>query len=1072
MTVALGDANQHGVEIALWDFESGALKRVLAGHTRGERSSFYVHALAFAPDGKTLASGGGAAEEHGEVLLWDMDTGQIKQRLKAGKHYVKSIAFSPDGKTLAAFTIGDAKVRFYDTATGKLQRELKLTGSSFPAHVAFSRDLKLLASGDDQRARIQLWDADTGGLRRSFTSDDNWSIYAFNLSPDGNMLAAHGGHLWDRASGKVLNKLRGLEDTDGVWEFSPDSRLLAFPLKKGGIALWDVAAGKVVRELPGEKSVHGMTFTPNGGNLVTSNGSIWDVRTGTLERGLVPHRLELGQAAFSRDGKTLVTRHDPEVAFYNSPKPVYSEVRIWDARSGAMRHLVGGKRFQVSDLALTADGATLATWGKDDKVRFWDVKTGNLRHTLQTTSGEDHVALSPDGNTLVVQGSLIDVKSGRKLYQLHGDVSAFSRDGKQIATAGHWEVNIWNAASGERVRQLFRDESKKRNPYNGETIDALRFSPDGKSLAVFVYISGGMTPRGRLEVWDVTGTAGKPVRVHGGAYWRMSSLDPRHVFVDSLDIWSVKPAPPEPGGSERWQTRQVPQGRAFAFSPDGKVIVTGDAGPEVKVWDAATLKQRATLLPLPIALGKSPWTDWVTYTPRGFFIGSANSPFMQWRVGHQLLPAEHFDLLRRRPDLVEKALDGEEIAPIFDPQDSRIRGFVDFLGKAEMKFEHDASSKTGLWRIVEPRFPGGTVRVGICSFTQSATEAQMRDALSESGWGWRHFNLPARLAMTTIVTEGFHKGKPDELARLQESLRHAFFWHGRGQTFPLKNGLSNEVLNAGLNPKDKRIIALVAYLGRNGIKLVHDKELGHWRILEPKHDDGWLTVSIRSFPPSASEEQMRYALANINLAYEPNVFAKLGMSHIGTWDSKGAPLPRGLGARLWRLFHDYRPAEDGWKKSDDGLLAVHFSVTPLRVKPDEPIEATVKMRNLSDKPITIKRPFPWPGYWLAGIRGPKGNLGRHGEPPPRMEERWWRVGGALATLQPGAEFKDSVRLEWRNYPDLRNSGTYVFSYGFSYNNANDLERRANVKLWQGQVESLSVNVEVLGGDRPKLRNKK
>jgi hypothetical protein len=289
--------------------------------------------------------------------------------------------------------------------------------------------------------------------------------------------------------------------------------------------------------------------------------------------------------------------------------------------------------------------------------------------------------------------------------------------------------------------------------------------------------------------------------------------------------------------------------------------------------------------------------------------------------------------------------------------------------------------------------------------------------------------------------------------------------------FP-SNQLSNKVVDAGLDPKQERILAYVAYLDRNGIKLQFEKEVRHWRIIEPKHDDGWLTVSIRTLPLSATEEQMRFALIR-NLAYDLNADAHIAMSGIGTWDSKKrTPLPEGLEAKLQRLFHDYilPDAGDGWKKTDDGLLAVHYSVTPTKVKPDEALELTVKTRNISDKPITIKRPFPWPGYAIVGIRGSDGNLGRHGDPPPRMVEEWWRVGGALATLKPGEEFKDSVKLEWRNYPDLRKPGTYAFTYNFSHQAAVDsLEKRAKVKLWQGTMEPLTVKVEVLPVDKPKAK---
>ncbi len=57
-----------------------------------------MNAVAFSPDGKTLASGAG----EGEVILWDLAGGQELMRLDDHRGIIFALAFSPDGKILAA----------------------------------------------------------------------------------------------------------------------------------------------------------------------------------------------------------------------------------------------------------------------------------------------------------------------------------------------------------------------------------------------------------------------------------------------------------------------------------------------------------------------------------------------------------------------------------------------------------------------------------------------------------------------------------------------------------------------------------------------------------------------------------------------------------------------------------------------------------------------------------------------------------------------------------------------------------------------------------------------------------
>jgi hypothetical protein len=67
-----------------------------AATLRGHKG--WVYSVAFAPDGKTLASG----STDGTVKLWEVGTGRELATLTGHARVVRSVAFAPDGKTLAS----------------------------------------------------------------------------------------------------------------------------------------------------------------------------------------------------------------------------------------------------------------------------------------------------------------------------------------------------------------------------------------------------------------------------------------------------------------------------------------------------------------------------------------------------------------------------------------------------------------------------------------------------------------------------------------------------------------------------------------------------------------------------------------------------------------------------------------------------------------------------------------------------------------------------------------------------------------------------------------------------------
>ena len=80
---------------------------------------FDVSAIAFSPDGKTLATG----SEEGTIWMRRMDIGAIRYFPPVHKQAVLSVTFSPDGKTLASGS-RDGTIGLWDIETGKLHRSL------------------------------------------------------------------------------------------------------------------------------------------------------------------------------------------------------------------------------------------------------------------------------------------------------------------------------------------------------------------------------------------------------------------------------------------------------------------------------------------------------------------------------------------------------------------------------------------------------------------------------------------------------------------------------------------------------------------------------------------------------------------------------------------------------------------------------------------------------------------------------------------------------------------------------------------------------------------------------------
>jgi WD40 repeat protein len=317
--------------VAGWLWRSGpaAVATTTLGHDQP------VAAVAFSPDGRTLA----AAEEYGGgkpvVTMWDYRAATTTARFEAGG-IGASLAFSPDGTRLVTGGY-DSYVDVREVATGRTTR----LGARAEKATAVAFGPALVASGGSDGLRLR--DAGTGADGPALDGREAY-VSAVAFSPDGTLLAAGGSdgvRLWNPATGARVATLGGQGDVVSV-AFSPDGTLLATGGSDRRVRVWNVATRRLVHTLSGHRhTVASVAFTPDGLTLASADGSsgdpkadnevrirLWRVRSGT-EVGDVPvggtdeHGVRCRASytidtvlAISRDGTTLAANCGPGVRLW------------------------------------------------------------------------------------------------------------------------------------------------------------------------------------------------------------------------------------------------------------------------------------------------------------------------------------------------------------------------------------------------------------------------------------------------------------------------------------------------------------------------------------------------------------------------------------------------------------------------------------------------------------------------------------------------------------------------------------------------------------------------------------
>lgn len=319
--------------------------------------------------------------------------------------------FSPDGKMLVTRA---EKTLLWDLAAEKSKQ---IGDGLNPTPLFFSPDGKLLMLSRDTQKEIQIYDI--AGDKNSVLSILPKNVREQNplMSPDGQSYV-----VWDAKHNLVLRQLPtpydvttgrnevALEGVSLRWDpfhmqFSADGKTLVTKNQDGAMMLWDVGSGKSITSP--EARGNDLALSPDSKTMVVDYSAargdtrVFDLATGKSIATLQKVTLKGDRAPGTHPNLRVYSPDSKTIA-----EPSVTAVLVWDATTGkniAVLKKPKGPTNDVRLLCFSPDGKTLAV-ATGEACEIWDIANGQILASLPNEGVSYFMAVSPDGATWATTG--------------------------------------------------------------------------------------------------------------------------------------------------------------------------------------------------------------------------------------------------------------------------------------------------------------------------------------------------------------------------------------------------------------------------------------------------------------------------------------------------------------------------------------------------------------------------------------------------------------------------------------------------------------------------------------------